>query len=132
MNKQSCIICGSNNEIIVDHKNDLYNDKKVLDIKTQTIDDFQSLCNHCNLQKRQICKDEKKYNKLYSAKNLLYFKVYDFEFPWEKKLFDIQDKDCKKDTYWYDPIEFHKKLYYYIKYKIPINNLVKKNIKLVS
>lgn len=49
----------------------------------------------------------------------------------KKKLFDIKDKDCKKDTYWYDPIEFHKKLYHYIKYKIPINNLVKKNIKLV-
>jgi hypothetical protein len=132
LNKKNCIVCGSNNEIIVDHKNDLYNDKKVLDTKTQTLYDFQPLCNHCNLQKRQICKDEKKNNKLYSAKNILYFRVYEFEFPWEKKLFDIKDKNCKKDTYWYDPIEFHKKIYYYVKYKIPINNLVKKNIKLVS
>ena len=42
----SCVVCGS------DHKNDLYNDISVLDIRTQCINDFQPLCNHCNLQKK--------------------------------------------------------------------------------
>ena len=56
--KISCVICGSNTDLVCDHKNDLYNDMRVLNTKTQRLDDFQSLCNHCNLQKRQICKNE--------------------------------------------------------------------------
>lgn len=123
----NCTICGSNNEIVCDHKNDLYNDKRVLNIKTQILDDFQSLCNHCNLQKRQICKNEKLNNKLYSAKNIPIYKIsYDFNFPWEYKSYDINDIDCKKDTYWYDPIEFHNKIQKYQKYIIPIINEIKK------
>lgn len=47
----SCVICGTTSTIC-DHKNDLYNDMNVLDLKKQTINDFQPLCNHCNLQKR--------------------------------------------------------------------------------
>ena len=64
----SCVICGTNNTIC-DHKNDLYNDNRVLNIKTQLISDFQPLCNHCNLQKRQVSKIENQTNKIYSAKN---------------------------------------------------------------
>lgn len=50
-----CLHCskpngGSNggSRLCIDHKNDLYNDKRVMNIKTQTIDDFQVLCQHCN------------------------------------------------------------------------------------
>lgn len=51
---ESCVVCGSNNDTIIDHKNHLYNDSRVLNISTQKLTDFQVLCNHCNLQKRQV------------------------------------------------------------------------------
>jgi len=126
--KLSCVICGKK-DTICDHKNDLYNDIRVLDINTQIIDDFQPLCNHCNLQKRQICKEEKINNKIYSAKNIQRYKVYDFNFPWELKNFDINDINCKLNTYWYDPIKFDENIYYYIKYTIPLITELKLMIK---
>jgi hypothetical protein len=49
----SCVVCGNNHNTEIDHKNGLYNDIRVLNIKDQTINDFQVLCRHCNLQKRQ-------------------------------------------------------------------------------
>ena len=125
----SCVICGTTSTIC-DHKNDLYNDMNVLDLKKQTINDFQPLCNHCNLQKREVCKIEKKLGRIYSAKNIQRYQIYLFEFPWEKKAFDINDSNCKKDTYWFDPIEFDKKIYYYSSYIIPIINEIKYKIKI--
>ena len=115
-----CVICGTNSTIVCDHKNDLYNDERVLNAQTQVEDDFQPLCNHCNLQKRQICINETASQKLYSAKNIASYKQYLFEFPWEKKAFDEADIHCKKDTYWYDPVEFNKKIYCYMSYVIPV------------
>jgi hypothetical protein len=123
--ENNCVICGSTCEIICDHKNDLYNDIRVLNTNTQMIDDFQSLCNHCNLQKRQICKTEKFNEKIYSAKNIPQFSFYNFDFPWEKKVFDKNDVNCKVDTYWYDPIEFNYKINKYLLYVIPIINEIK-------
>ena len=111
--KLPCCVCGSNSELICDHKNDCYNDNDVLDTKLQQLEDFQSLCNHCNLQKRQIFRDETRDQKIFSAKNLPMFKFYDIEFPWEKKVFDKNDLNCKKDTWWYDPIEFMRKVKIY-------------------
>ena len=55
-----CVACGSTKSLVVDHKNDLYNDSRVHSIETQTIDDFQSLCNACNLAKRAYCSKTKK------------------------------------------------------------------------
>lgn len=55
-----CVACGSTKSLVVDHKNDLYNDSRVHRIETQTIDDFQSLCNACNLAKRAYCSKTKK------------------------------------------------------------------------
>ena len=49
----ACVICGTSNTI-VDHKNDLYNDIRILCTKTQQLNDFQPLCNHCNLQKIKL------------------------------------------------------------------------------
>jgi hypothetical protein len=118
--KQSCVVCGSTSDIICDHKNDLYNDERVLDIKTQTIDDFQALCNHCNLQKRIICQKEKENQKLYSAKKIPLLNSFGIEFPWEKKIYDENDINCKKDMFWYDPVEFGKKVKHYIFRIIPL------------
>lgn len=125
--QKSCVSCGSSSNIICDHKNDLYNDNRVLSIKTQELNDFQSLCEHCNLQKRQICKKEKENKKIYSAKNLEKFKFFPFEFPWEKKNFDESNIQTKIDTYWYDPIEFQSKVYHYFLYKTLIVDKIKKN-----
>ena len=122
----SCVSCGSNSSIVCDHKNDLYNDSRVLNNNTQIIDDFQPLCNHCNLQKREISNKEKKENKIYSAKNIAQYKVFYFDFPWEKKVFDINDISTKNDTYWYDPVEFNRKIYIYMLYVIPIVKEIKK------
>lgn len=104
--KRYCVVCGSRSDVICDHKNDLYNDDRVLNTKTQNIDDFQALCNHCNLQKRQVCKDERKNNVLFSAKSIPQFSRLKFDFPWEKKEFDLTDINCKVGTYWYDPLAF--------------------------
>jgi len=127
INNMSCVVCGSNTDIVCDHKNDLYNDFRVLDINTQTINDFQPLCNHCNLVKRTICKKEIDNNKIYSAKNITRYNQYNIEFPWEKKNFDLQDPFCKVDTYWYDPVEFDKKIYLYLTITIPIVKELKRN-----
>ena len=122
---QSCVVCGSNSEIICDHKNDLYNDERVLNSKTQSETDFQPLCNHCNLQKRQVSREEYENEKIYSAKKMQRLAIYPFTFPWEKKTFDKGDMYCKNDTYWFDPVEFERKIYLYSTYKIPIVNELK-------
>ena len=125
----SCVVCGTITTIC-DHKNDLYNDTRVLSLETQLTTDFQPLCNHCNLQKRQICKTETQTKKLYSAKNIQRYKVYPFEFPWEKKNYDIKDINCKTDTFWFDPIKFDQNIYYYSIYIIPIIKEIKYKIKI--
>lgn len=108
-----CAMCDSYKEVECDHKNDLYNDKRVLILEEQLLEDFQPLCRRCNLQKRQHCVKEKETNKLYSGKQVQRYKSYLFEFPWEKKNFDINDPDCKKDTFWYDILEFGRKVHLY-------------------
>lgn len=115
--KRSCVVCGkgpTKRDTVCDHKNDLYNDIRVLNIDTQNIDDFQALCTHCNLQKRQVNKNELKNGILFSAKNLPQFDHFDFEFVWEKRNLDLQDINCKVGTFWYDPIQFQKNLFSYV------------------
>ena len=124
----SCIVCGTKTTIC-DHKNDLYNDLRVLCVETQVISDFQPLCNHCNLQKRQICKEEEEQKKIYSAKNIRRYKNYPFEFPWEKKVFDRNDIYCKNGTFWFDPVEFDNNIYCYSVYVLPIVNEIKHKVK---
>jgi 5-methylcytosine-specific restriction endonuclease McrA len=124
----SCVVCGTQNTYC-DHKNDLYNDIRVLNSETQVINDFQPLCNHCNLQKKEVRRKEVRTQKIYSAKNIQRYKVYPFEFPWEKKVFDKNDIYCKNGTYWFDPVEFDRNIYYYSIYVIPIVNEIKYKIK---
>jgi len=124
----SCVLCGTCNTIC-DHKNDFYNDARVLNLETQLLSDFQPLCNHCNLQKRQISRVEEQTEKLFSAKNIACCKAYPFEFPWEKKVFDKNDINCKTDTYWFDPVEFNRKIYCYASYVIPIVTEIRRQVK---
>jgi hypothetical protein len=130
-----CVLCGIHHTVC-DHKNDLYNDERVLNTATQTKDDFQPLCNACNLRKREISNKEKERNELWSAgKNLEIYKLFVCDipigkFPWELKVFDMNDPDCKKDTFWYDPIEFNRKISIYLLWK-PILKDIKRRIRLI-
>jgi len=121
--KRRCVICGTK-KTLPDHKNDFYNDYRVLDKTTQNIDDFQALCRHCNLQKREVCKKEKKNKKLYSITKIPQFE--NIVAPWEKKAYDEKDIFNKVDIYWYDPQEFMRKLEQYNKYVVPILFFIRK------
>jgi len=104
--KTGCVCCGSKSDLVIDHKNDLYNDPDVLNMKTQKISDFQCLCRHCNLQKRQVCINTKKNNKRYRATNIPQLKIFGIDFIAGDETFNINDINALKGTYWYDPIAF--------------------------
>jgi 5-methylcytosine-specific restriction endonuclease McrA len=100
-----CIVCG-NSKIEIDHKNGLYNDSRVLNIKTQCIEDFQPLCRHCNQQKRQSMIITKQNKKRYKATNIPQLKLFGIDFIKGNDDYDYNDIDAMVGTYWHDPIEF--------------------------
>ena len=106
-NKISCANCGSNAELQCDHKNGLYNDARVLNLDTQILDDFQSLCRHCNCQKRQIDKKTKETMIRYKATNIPSIKCYGIDFIEGDTSLDLSNPNAMRGTYWYDPIAFH-------------------------
>ena len=118
-----CEFCGSHSSLICDHKNDLYNDDRVLNKDTQNVDDFMCLCNRCNLLKRERCKKEKESGILYAAKNIPMFNelsklFHNDEFPFEKKgTFNKNDITAKKGTFFHGPIDFCKNIVKSIKDK---------------
>ena len=102
-----CVRCGGTSNIIVDHKNDLYNDERVLSSKTQVIDDFQPLCNSCNLRKRQssIKSKEKGFMESYYDVPMLHpFKLLEDRIGpiFDIKKYDKTDIHCTKDTFNHD------------------------------
>lgn len=101
-----CVVCGSQSDLVTDHKNDLYNDPRVLDTKTQIKEDFQCLCNHCNLQKRQIAKKTMETGKRYGATNIPSLLVFGIDFIEGDETFDKNNVDAMVGTYWYDPVKF--------------------------
>ena len=132
---KNCIHCGNHKDLCIDHKNDMYNDKRVLNEKTQNISDFQVLCNKCNKDlKHQVNEKEKKEGRIHSVKdfNLSAFASDNFEYPWEKaiRVYDENDINCKIYSYWYDIYEFHRKrnIFVYIR---SINNCILKKVKLI-
>jgi 5-methylcytosine-specific restriction endonuclease McrA len=106
--KKGCVVCGCFSNLVIDHKNDLYNDKRVLNTKTQKLSDFQCLCTHCNLQKRQVCKRTKKLGLRYGATNIESLKIFGIDFISGDETIDFNDNNALKGTYWYDPVEFMK------------------------
>ena len=103
-----CVVCGSRSDLVTDHKNDLYNDPRVLNAKTQTIEDFQCLCNHCNLQKRQIAKVTREFGKRIGATTIPSLAVFGVDFIEGDESFDGTNVYAMVGTYWYDPVEFMK------------------------
>lgn len=105
-----CVACGTKTDLVTDHKNDLYNDLRVLNTKTQTIDDFQCLCRRCNLLKRQTTKETKKSGKRYRATMIPCLRPYGIDFIEGNETFDEMDINAMVGTYWYDVIAFHEYL----------------------
>jgi hypothetical protein len=118
----ACCACGRTTDLICDHKNDLYNDPRVLDTKTQKKEDFQSLCNQCNLLKRQVIKKTKKTKIRYGATNIPMLKVFGINFIEGDETYDSDDIDAIKGTYWYDPATF----------MVGIKNILKKRYYLLG
>ena len=115
--KTGCVCCGCTSDLVVDHKNDLYNDPRVLNINTQNIDDFQCLCTHCNLQKRQVCKHTIECGRRYGATNIPQLEIFGIDFISGDETFNPNDIDALKGTYWYDVIAVMEQI------KISINSV---------
>ena len=97
-----CVHCDTSSNIIPDHKNDLYNDPRVLNIHTQTYDDFQSLCTSCNAKKRQVSKKTKELNKRIGATTIGSISHFKINFISGTDYLDLNDINAMRGTYWYD------------------------------
>ena len=105
-----CVTCGDSN-IEIDHKNGEYNNPRVNTTATQTIDDFQALCKHCNDMKRQTYVWQKKNNKRYPATNIPMLLHYGIKYVEGDETYDPKDPNAMVGTYWYDPVEFMKRIF---------------------
>jgi 5-methylcytosine-specific restriction endonuclease McrA len=117
--KIPCANCGSNRDLTCDHKNALYNEDRVMDVKTQKIDDFQSLCNKCNSIKRGIVIKEKKSGIRLSGKKIENIKFLGVDFIEGTEKLE-SDGIGLKGTYWYDINKFKEEA---------LNIYIKKNLK---
>ena len=68
------------------------------------------VCKHCNDQKRQTCVWQKKHNKRYPASLIPQLAVFGYDFTQGDETFDETNVDALVGTYWYDPIDFMKKI----------------------
>lgn len=105
---QKCVSCGTKKDIEVDHKNGLYNDKRVLNLKTQVIDDFQPLCKHCNLEKREIIKKMKATGIRPSATEHPIFSIFNLKYIEGDENYNINNPNALVGVLWYDFIAFAK------------------------
>jgi len=108
LSNKPCVHCGSTSNIEIDHKNGLYNDPRVLNVHTQTVDDFQPLCKHCNDQKRQTIKKMKETGIRPSACDIPIMRAIGFDYLGGDTTYDINDPNTMVGTYWYDPLVFAK------------------------
>ena len=106
LEKLPCVACGSSSFIEIDHKNGLYNDGRVLNVKTQCIDDFQTLCKHCNGQKRQTYNNMKTTGIRYPATRIPSLRVFGCDYITGNGTYDPLDVNAMVGTYWYDPVRF--------------------------
>jgi 5-methylcytosine-specific restriction endonuclease McrA len=108
--KMACVFCGQHSELVCDHKNDIYNDPRVQNRKTQTMDDFQSCCNGCNLRKRQVAIVRNRTGKRIGATTIPSMAVFGIDFTEGDDTYDETDVNAMVGTYWFDPIAFNKKI----------------------
>ena len=129
--KYPCVVCGSKSSLVCDHKNDLYNDPRVLNTKTQKPEDFQSLCNSCNLRKRAVSIQSIKDGKRFGATNLEQFKPLGIDYTKGNETLNLDDPQALIGTYWYDPPAFMKEAMemYECKIKLTIYDEIKAGLK---
>jgi hypothetical protein len=101
-----CVVCGSSADMVIDHKNDLYNDPVVLSVTTQTPEHFQPLCNSCNLRKRAVSKITRETNIRYGATRIPMLAPLGIDFTYGDETLDTSNPDALVGTYWYDPVAF--------------------------
>ena len=73
-----------------------------MNLQTQTIDDFQALCRHCNIVKREKELRARNQGQRYGAKA----NNYNFDFTQGDFTLDINDPNWYVGTYWGDCIAF--------------------------
>lgn len=105
---ERCVMLGIkgesiNTKIEIDHKDGRKNDPNVANLTTQRREDFQPLCKAANDAKRQICKECKKTNKRWDARNIK-GNVYSFYKGDENYTDEIGCVGC----YQYDPVIYRK------------------------
>jgi 5-methylcytosine-specific restriction endonuclease McrA len=129
-NNKTCCHCGAHKDLCIDHKNDMYNDDRVLNKETQSADDFQVLCNRCNKDyKHQANEREKKTRIVHSIKdlNLMPYSNDKFIYPWESaiKKYDESDINCKIYTYWYDVDNYKSRYIWFLKLRYVNSELIR-------
>jgi len=108
ISKKRCVVLGTNrscdHKVEVDHKDGRKIDERIMNTKTQLLEDFQPLSKPANDAKRQFCKECKETNLRYDAKLLGYpisFTKGDINFT--------EELGCS-GCFWYDPIAFRQEL----------------------
>ena len=106
--KRRCVVLDVS-EMEVDHKNgrkmNVGGDPRVLNTKTQTLEDFQPLSKAANNAKRQHCKVCTRTNTRFDAKLI----GYPISYYKGSKKHSGKSNGCI-GCFWYDPIEFRKHL----------------------
>lgn len=107
--KRKCVMLGvngssENTKIEIDHKDGRKADLRVSDISKQRLDDFQPLCKAANDIKRQICKNCKKNDKRWDARNIdgNPYPFYEGDENYTERLGCV-------GCYQFDPVEYRKR-----------------------
>jgi len=108
ISKQRCIVLGTNrscdHKVEVDHKDGRKVDERIMNTKTQVLDDFQPLSKPANDAKRQFCKECNETDLRYDAKLLGY------PISFSKGNINYTEELGCNGCYWYDPIAFRQEL----------------------
>ena len=108
ISKQRCIVLGTNrscdHKVEVDHKDGRKIDERIMNTKTQLLDDFQPLSKPANDAKRQFCKECNDTNLRYDAKLLGY------PISFTKGNINFTKEIGCNGCFWYDPIAFRQEL----------------------
>ena len=90
-----CVVCGTSTNLIIDHKDGFYKNKQ------SSIKDFQVLCNHCNLVKRQRYKENCKHTNSLSVRTIPHLEIFQELFP----------EDSPNHSFWHDPCAYTQRIY---------------------
>ena len=115
-----CIACSTTKKVIVDYKNGILNNPRVLDINTQTIDDFQPLCTYHYHIKQQYMR-QMLITKIRTPCPDMFFVSHGIHYIEGTEVFDETDVNWGIGSYWYDLDTFRKKAL-----EIMLQNMAKK------